>query len=289
MTTISKQQPKVVRKISSDIQIPPDVLKVLLESSSQPLVISGQLGPWFESRSWKASDICQTLCSAPPTTFKVFPKRGTPEYEAFTGGEKRVLFETDCLYVEASFRDFKEWLMQSPDAIDHSQSDQNIDFTSPKKKTKFDDTVSKNAEKTENPSTDTSAVNPLLTYPGSHYWVYADYKYMCNICKDIPDLLASVDWDVCGFKGRSGKDSVLWIGSEGACTPCHYDTYGFNVVAQLSGEKKWTLFSPEDTISMYPTRVPFEELSVFSDVNVVDPDFEKYPLHKDATPYQVCK
>jgi hypothetical protein len=38
---------------------------------------------------------------------------------------------------------------------------------------------------------------------------------------------------------------------------------------------------------MYPTRVPFEELSVFSDVDVKCPNLEQHPLFKGATPYQV--
>lgn len=38
-------------------------------------------------------------------------------------------------------------------------------------------------------------------------------------------------------------------------------------VAQLHGRKKWLLFSPEDTTRLYPTRVPYEESSVFSRVD----------------------
>lgn len=129
--------------------------------------------------------------------------------------------------------------------------------------------------------------NPLLKYPGDQYWVYADYKYMCNVCKDIPQILDAVDWGMFGFEGRGGYDSVLWVGSEGGCTPCHYDSYGYNLVAQLSGQKRWTLFSPEDSKMMYPTRVPFEELSIFSEVDVECPNLEEYPQFWKTTPYQV--
>ena len=48
-------------------------------------------------------------------------------------------------------------------------------------------------------------------------------------------LRQSVDWSMFGFDGRDGGDSTMWIGSAGAHTPCHYDTYGCNLVAQIYG------------------------------------------------------
>lgn len=45
------------------------------------------------------------------------------------------------------------------------------------------------------------------------------------------------------------------------------DTYGFNLVAQLYGKKRWFLFPPSETENMKPTRVPYEESSVYSNIN----------------------
>ena len=45
----------------------------------------------------------------------------------------------------------------------------------------------------------------------------------------------AVDWGVFGLDGRDGGDSTMWIGSSKAYTPCHQDTYGFNLVAQIAG------------------------------------------------------
>ena len=56
-------------------------------------------------------------------------------------------------------------------------------------------------------------------------------------------------------------DNVL--GTEGAYTPCHYDTYGFNLYTQISGHKRWILFPPDDSNLLKPTRIPYEESSVF--------------------------
>jgi len=44
-----------------------------------------------------------------------------------------------------------------------------------------------------------------------------------------------VDWSVFGFNGRDGAQSTYWLGSQGAYTVCHYDTYGCNLVAQIYG------------------------------------------------------
>jgi len=53
---------------------------------------------------------------------------------------------------------------------------------------------------------------------------------------DLLFFLQMIDWSEIGLRNRSGKQSTLWIGSQGAYTPCHYDTYGINFVAQIVGK-----------------------------------------------------
>ena len=91
-----------------------------------------------------------------------------------------------------------------------------------------------------------------------------------------------MDWGALGFSERGGQQSTLWVGSEGAHTPCHYDTYGCNLVAQISGRKRWILFPPSDTPHMYATRVPYEESSVFSEVPVSALYAEKHGSSDDG-------
>lgn len=109
---------------------------------------------------------------------------------------------------------------------------------------------------------------------------------MCELFKDFPDLLRAVDWGVFGFEGRDGKQSTIWIGSDGASTPCHMDTYGCNLVAQIYGKKKWTLFTPSETHKLYPTRLPYEESSIFSQVNVTSPDLHTFPEFAKAEKHE---
>lgn len=61
------------------------------------------------------------------------------------------------------------------------------------------------------------------------HWAYFDYYYLRHLAQGRLDL----DWGALGFPERGTADSTLWIGSAGANTPCHIDTYGINLVAQV--------------------------------------------------------
>ncbi|XP_056145065.1 HSPB1-associated protein 1 homolog [Lampris incognitus] len=130
-------------------------------------------------------------------------------------------------------------------------------------------------------------VGPFSDYPNLEYWAYADYKYIAMLFQDQPSMFEAVMWSTFGFTGRNGRESTLWIGTEGANTPCHLDTYGCNLVLQVEGRKTWHLFPPEDTASMYPTRIPYEESSVFSQVDVLRPDLRRFPAFGRAKAHTV--
>lgn len=152
------------------------------------------------------------------------------------------LFETQCAYVEAKLSHFLSW----------TQNQAGTD------------------------------VGPFLEYPKSDYWAYADYKYIAVLFQDQPSMFEGIKWSEFGFEGRNGRESTLWIGTEGSNTPCHQDTYGCNLVLQVQGRKRWHLFPPEDTGSLYPTRIPYEESSVFSQVDVLHPDLRRFPAFQEA-------
>eukprot|EP00079_Xenopus_tropicalis_P031827 XP_017945598.1 PREDICTED: HSPB1-associated protein 1 [Xenopus tropicalis] len=103
----------------------------------------------------------------------------------------------------------------------------------------------------------------------------------------VPVSVQDVVWADFGFPGRDGKESSLWVGSSGANTPCHVDSYGCNLVLQVQGRKTWHLYPPGDTPHMYPTRIPYEESSIFSKVNVVNPDRSRFPLFSRTSPHVV--
>ncbi|XP_053393393.1 HSPB1-associated protein 1-like isoform X2 [Mercenaria mercenaria] len=132
---------------------------------------------------------------------------------------------------------------------------------------------------------DTDRDNPLRLIDKTKFSCYIDYKYMKDMFEEQPQVLKSVFWDIFGLDERGGDHSTIWIGSCGTYTPCHQDTYGFNLVAQIQGRKRWYLFNPDQTDCMYPTRIPYEESSIYSEVNVRYPDLDKHPLFQKTTPY----
>uniref|UniRef100_A0A8C5SW67 HSPB1 associated protein 1 n=1 Tax=Laticauda laticaudata TaxID=8630 RepID=A0A8C5SW67_LATLA len=107
------------------------------------------------------------------------------------------LFETECAYAEATLDDFLAW----------------------------------NGRQQPCPS------GPFSSYDLCKYWMYADYKYIDRLFEDKPEHFQDIKWSDFGFPGRSGKESTLWIGSTGANTPCHLDSYGCNLVLQVQGRR----------------------------------------------------
>jgi hypothetical protein len=111
-----------------------------------------------------------------------------------------------------------------------------------------------------------SAGGALSRYARGLYVAYADYQDMgaifCSSEGHGHGALSAVDWSTVGVP-HDGRQSTLWLGSEGAHTPIHQDCYGWNIVAQLHGTKRWRLHPPADPC-LSPTRIPYEESSVFA-------------------------
>uniref|UniRef100_A0A8D8SX04 HSPB1-associated protein 1 n=1 Tax=Cacopsylla melanoneura TaxID=428564 RepID=A0A8D8SX04_9HEMI len=120
----------------------------------------------------------------------------------------------------------------------------------------------------------------------TNQWMYFDYKHVAEcLVEEVIEQVQS-PWELVGFPERTLRDTTLWIGSKGAHTPCHYDTYGCNLVAQVIGRKQWILFPPSDPgIVATQTRVPYEESSVYSGVNFVCGKRMQESSVSSSTPY----
>ncbi|XP_971977.1 HSPB1-associated protein 1 isoform X2 [Tribolium castaneum] len=108
-----------------------------------------------------------------------------------------------------------------------------------------------------------------FTESDNNSWMYFDYKYLKDWFKNTKELKKEVNWSLFGFPELSSEDSTIWIGSAGAHTPCHIDTYGCNIVVQIHGRKQWILFPPDENLK--PTRIPYEESSIYSKLNFFSP------------------
>lgn len=82
-----------------------------------------------------------------------------------------------------------------------------------------------------NNAEDGSCCGEFARVDSATHWVYCDYTYLHNITANIKDV---VDWSQYGFGSDEGADCALWMGTSGAHTVCHQDTYGFNVVLQVN-------------------------------------------------------
>ena len=76
-----------------------------------------------------------------------------------------------------------------------------------------------------------------------------------------------------------GNTYYMFIGGTGHKTLLHADQ-PCNLFVQIYGEKKWTLFYPQDSICLYPEAT--NTAYVKSPVDIEKPDYEAYPLMKYA-------
>jgi histone arginine demethylase JMJD6 len=126
----------------------------------------------------------------------------------------------------------------------------------------------------------------------------APYPFNINIEKYCPEIIADAKPDlVYGKTDRVNHPLLprsmmlgtevyeLFMGGNGSSFPfLHIDElYLHNQMTQLYGSKEFILFAPDQTPYLYPTR----DNPKVSPIDVFNPDFEKYPLFRNARPLRV--
>eukprot|EP00615_Pteridomonas_danica_P003143 CAMPEP_0114332410 /NCGR_PEP_ID=MMETSP0101-20121206/3056_1 /TAXON_ID=38822 ORGANISM="Pteridomonas danica, Strain PT" /NCGR_SAMPLE_ID=MMETSP0101 /ASSEMBLY_ACC=CAM_ASM_000211 /LENGTH=275 /DNA_ID=CAMNT_0001463059 /DNA_START=44 /DNA_END=868 /DNA_ORIENTATION=+ len=166
-------------------------------------------------------------------------------------GTRKSIRESECVYLEATVKQFEDWV--SP-----------------------------------NPKTSLSESNPFHPFDRNRFWAYSDYKEISNLLNPNKNLTI-FSWDMlANCESDEGNvdlmASKMWIGKKGAHTALHFDTYGVNLVFQVKGTKVWRFWSP-DRKDMKPTRIPFEESSVFSNWDMRAPHIDEIkPHHRHCRP-----
>ncbi|CAK5089672.1 unnamed protein product [Meloidogyne enterolobii] len=129
-----------------------------------------------------------------------------------------------------------------------------------------------------------------LKINSSTHWAYFDYRDILELLDE--ETASLVDWSKLNIFPPSSssdlenwKDSTIWIGTPGAYTPCHYDTYGFNLHAQICGYKRWLLFPPKTDLNA--TRLPYEESSVFSSIDIIGATMKEVEEENIPSPFVV--
>ncbi|XP_028895518.2 HSPB1-associated protein 1 isoform X2 [Zeugodacus cucurbitae] len=101
------------------------------------------------------------------------------------------------------------------------------------------------------------------------FWIGLNYQRM----QDLPNALKEgIDFSRLGFS-ETTNECNYWLCSKQTNTPCHYDTYGCNIVVQVYGRKSWILFPPNTPLSC--TRIPYEESSVYCEENLYAPNLKE--------------
>jgi histone arginine demethylase JMJD6 len=124
----------------------------------------------------------------------------------------------------------------------------------------------------------------------------APYPFLLNIPNLLPEVLplvsplnlnyAKPNWlESKWFKlGYWGSATEIFVGGPGGKFPyVHLDYYHLNAwINQLYGEKRFTVFPRGQEDFLYPR--PDDPWR--SHINIFEPDYEKYPKYKNATPIQ---
>ncbi len=106
--------------------------------------------------------------------------------------------------------------------------------------------------------------------------------FLYNIVSKAPELKEDVVLPPL-MKGFSKRFLFMFFGPKGAITQIHYDIDMSHVFhTSIVGKKRFVLFPQSESKKLY--RHPF---TIRSYVDVDNPDFEKYPLLKEAKGYEV--
>lgn len=122
----------------------------------------------------------------------------------------------------------------------------------------------------------------------------APYPNIYNIEKDFPEYVNEIPETKYGRSNRlqSGllpkaiakrtSERQFLMGGEGCSFPIlHFDYLGVHTqLTQIIGKKDFILYSPDQTPYFYADPVRRNH----SPINVLEPDFDKYPLFKNAMP-----
>ena len=110
----------------------------------------------------------------------------------------------------------------------------------------------------------------------------AGYLHQFQILDYYPELEGEVNFPNF-YISKYLVNKNIWIGPKGTKSKLHYDS-DHNLFIQIYGSKLITLISPEDSENCYPTNKTWYD--GFSPIDVLNPDYTKYPRFKKITKYQ---
>ncbi|AFY79881.1 cupin-like domain-containing protein [Oscillatoria acuminata] len=113
--------------------------------------------------------------------------------------------------------------------------------------------------------------NDYYMVPYNENFDHSDLKQLLEEIEIFPEYLDPSNRTVCMF---------FWFGPEGTITPLHHDPCNV-LLAQVYGKKRIRLISPNQKHLLY------NQVGVYSEVDLLNPDYEKYPRFKDVEAIEV--
>ena len=113
------------------------------------------------------------------------------------------------------------------------------------------------------------------------------YLSQSGIFYAFPQLLDDVDFSI--FTQHKVRYEMLgWLGPKGTVTGFHFD-YADSLLAQISGQKRVQLVSPDQSEKMYPSK-KFDYGSVLSQIDARNYDPRQFPLFSEVEilTFDVC-
>jgi lysine-specific demethylase 8 len=86
------------------------------------------------------------------------------------------------------------------------------------------------------------------------------------------------------LQSKLKREGHLWLGPAGTVTPVHFDS-AHNLLVQIYGRKKVILVPPTQSRQLYYPCLRLGHIN-YSPVDVEQPDFEKFPRFREATPLE---
>jgi len=137
-------------------------------------------------------------------------------------------------------------------------------------------------------------------------WIsaYIEYTPMSNIFEDLKKEISEPGFEKDFFTQLELKHSNIWIGDGQTLGKLHFDEYE-NALAMVKGAKELILFDPRNNHQLYEGHIPEAKFKVtkkdqtyelvrnglldstsmvMSPVDILNPDFEKFPLFGEAVP-----
>ncbi|HLP35080.1 MAG TPA: cupin-like domain-containing protein [Amoebophilaceae bacterium] len=112
--------------------------------------------------------------------------------------------------------------------------------------------------------------------------IQAGYLNQCNLLQVYPVLQRSLHFPAF-YSSKLLTITNLWIGPQGTKSKLHYDS-DHNLFAQLYGKKLVTLINPDQSEKCYPINRTWYD--GYSNIDVLNPDLETYPLFNDVVLFQ---